>query len=143
MSMYHCRKNLALIWFGICAALFAVLILQTLLKKFDGNAQEIWSWFLPNALPTLSLIIGTFALHQDDDTSNAVDVMAFNLARGMSVFYLLALGAVIIVPPSIDVSNPFAAMKTANLFLGPLQGLTSAVLARFFVKNAPEPKNKE
>ena len=133
-TMRICRKKLATIWFSLSGILFIILIIQTLLGRFGESIQEIWSWFLPTIMPTLSLIITVVVV---DGTASAkeieVDPFLFRLASILSVAYLFAVLATFLFEPFSE--SPFVDLaQQSSLYLGPFQGLTSASIGAFFVK---------
>ena len=130
-----CRAALATLWFVIGGGLFILFVVQTILGRYDDKADEAWAWFLPTIMPTLLLMVATFAAEitasQDKDPS--IKPFIFFLSFGISLIYLTAVALVILL-------QPFAAaaftevMKQSNLFLGPFQGLVAGALGIFFIK---------
>lgn len=72
-------------------------------------------------------IMGVFAADAVGTAPDAeADSFTFKLALGMSVAYLLIASLTIILEPLSDMSSE-ELMKTSNLWLGPLQGLTRPI----------------
>lgn len=130
-DMLTCKRSLGTAWLAGAGALFVVVMAQSLMGRYGESMQDAWGWFLPNIMPTLSLIVGVLAVSAKE--TQAVDAFVFRLAYWLSVFYLLTLATAILVSPLVS-QDPLPAMKSANIWLGPLQGLASAALGRFFVK---------
>ena len=60
VSTRECRKKLALVWFLFGGFLVLLVIGQSLAGKFGEHLRDVWRWFLPTLLPTLSLIVSVF-----------------------------------------------------------------------------------
>ncbi len=136
ISIVTCRKRLALLWFTGSFVIFILLVAQSLFGKYGEEAEEVWSWFLPTIMPTLSLIAGVFVvdLTISKDLEKKVDRFIFRLAFGLSVVYILLVLSTLLVQPLTRFA-PLELMKRSNLWLGPVQGLVAAVLGVFFVKS--------
>lgn len=136
-----CRRNLAIIWFFGGGALYLLLILQSAAGYYGENIREVWSWFLPNILPTLSLIIGSTFTFGNTRTTAKISRFAARFSCCLSVGYLLTLGFTILLPPVIQLldififSNRLELLKSSNLWLAPFQGLVTAILGSLLVFN--------
>lgn len=137
ISMKVCRRQLAVLWFGVGLALFVVLVLQSVFDRFGDRAEDAWSWFLPSVMPTLSLIVGVLVLDVASRSDGYADKMIapffFWLTFLLSAVYLLLVAATLFLQPFTGVPL-LDLMKQSNLWLGPLQGLVAAALGVFFVK---------
>ena len=134
-SLYRYRKNLAILWFSSSAILFLLVLLRDYVNVYGAKGNEAWGWLMPSIIPTLSLIIGTFA-KKGDVPDGGGDRFTYNLSFALSTVYLLAVAFTILVHPFLSVEmTPLELMKRANLWLGPFQGLVSGSLAAFFVKS--------
>lgn len=136
ISIITCRKRLALLWFSGGFVIFVLLVAQSISGKYGEEASQVWSWFLPTIMPTLSLIVGVLVvdLTGGQDPEKKVDRFIFRLAFGLSLFYLLLVLSTLMVQPF----TTFAwteLLKRSNLWLGPIQGLVAAALGAFFVKS--------
>lgn len=130
ISMVESKKSLAKIWFVGAGFLFMLFFFQQIGGKYGKNADDAWSWLLPNIMPTLSLIIGILikdASRKESDTT--VDRFLFRLSYGLSICYIAMIILMIMLSPT----NPLEMMRQSKLFLGPLQGLVSATLGAFFI----------
>ncbi|ARV63396.1 hypothetical protein BZZ01_32875 (plasmid) [Nostocales cyanobacterium HT-58-2] len=134
LPLLYCQRWLLLTW--LVGSIPAVLFMATrsFAGVFLGKEQEIWGWFLPTFLPTLSLIIGSYAAIALKEPSRAitVDRFFFYISLGLSAFYLLTLTTVIVCQPFLD-APALVTMQRASLVLGVIQGLTTACLGVFFV----------
>ena len=136
MDAYRCKKQLAIVWFLVAVVLGAVMMVQSVLGHYGDKSGDAWSWLLPNLLPTLSLMISVFAadaIAGDAGAGRTIDSFIFRLTFAVSVVYLGGVAASIFLSP-LSTEGPIALMKTSNLWLGPMQGLTAASLGIFFVK---------
>ena len=135
ISTRTCKRRLAILWFVGGLALFLLLVFQSIFGQYVDKVEEAWAWFLPNIMPTLSLIIGVLVLDATaaGGKDKQIERFIFQLAFGLSAVYLALVGLIPLVQPFTD-SSPFELMKRSSLWLGPLQGLVLAALGVFFVK---------
>ena len=135
MSMYSAKKRLAMVWLGGASFLFLVLVVQSLFNHYGDRVDQAWGGLLPTIMPTLALIVAVYAAEargRATSKSGPVDRFTFQLALGLSAFYLLVVSATILVEPFVMRSS-IELMQQSNLYLGPLQGVVSAVIGIFFV----------
>ncbi len=134
ISKIRCQKRLAILWFTGGGLLFFLLLLQTFFGRYGDQVKEAWSWFLPTIMPTLLLIAGVVAsdLFGRSDRTARVEAFSFRLAYIVSLAYLLIVSLTLFLSPFSPLSQ-LELMHLSNLWLGPLQGLTGAVLGFFFV----------
>src|ERR1017187_4293635 len=64
------QQTLAIIWLIGSAATATILFFQMQSGHFAGKEKEVWSWFLPNVMPTLLLIIGVLVASAIKPTIN-------------------------------------------------------------------------
>jgi hypothetical protein len=135
-----CKKRLLILWLSIAGLLAIILIAQSFGGAFaDGvvdHTEEAWRWFLPNVLPTLSLMIGVVMkdLIETKEKEQLIDPFVYHLSFGLSITYLLMLMASILLSPMFPNSDPLELMKQSSLWLNAMQGLVSLVLGVFFGK---------
>ena len=106
--------------------------------RYDGREIEVFGWFLPTVLPTLSLILGVSvmdSLGKGIQTPRA-DQFLFKLALGLSIAYLVTVMATVVIQPFTTIL-PIEIMHKSHLWLGPFQGLVAASLSAFFVNKGP------
>lgn len=140
MTTESSKWTLAAIWLIGAGGVFLLLVAQSLLGRYEPATQEVWGWFLPTVMPTLSLIVGVLVADRraadgkprGKEAAMPVDGLFFRLGAGMSVLYLLLVALSILVQPLLPGTSPLELMRRSNLWLGPLQGLTVAVLGVFF-----------
>jgi len=120
------------IWFIAAGISFVWLMVFSMFGRFGTDTREVWSWFLPSVLPTLSLMIavlGATAFGPRD--KRYVKKPFIDLAQTLSLVYLAALFLTIIAghfnPPAIEF------LLLSNVWLGPLQGLTVASIGYLFI----------
>ncbi len=136
MSFTDCKKKLTIAWFTGSGIVFILILLQTLFGKFSGQEEKAWGWFLPTVMPTLSLIIAVLVAEvKQGSTSDKKEVNLFfyKLTMGLSSIYFIILLMPLLIQPFISISI-LDLLVLSNLWLGPLQGLVTASLGVFFIK---------
>jgi hypothetical protein len=136
------RNRLAILWLGAAAALFLLLIVQSILGHFENRSQEVWSWALPTVMPTLTLVLtvlGADAL-KSEESEQVVKKSFLRLASLLSGFYLLLVVSTLLIEPLTSI-RLVDLLKLSNLWLGPLQGLVTSSLGLLFFskRDAPAP----
>ena len=129
----ECRKKLAVVWLLLGGFLMLLVITQSLMGKFGEDLRDVWSWFLPALLPTLSLIVSALVVDLSTGVGRAsrkVDRFLYRLALWLSVVYLLIVAAPLLIQPILAVPN-LELIKKTDLWLGPVQGLLGVVLGVF------------
>jgi hypothetical protein len=126
------RNKLTRIWYVGAGISFVWLMVVTIVGTFGDDTREVWSWFLPSVLPTLSLMIavlGATAFGKKD--KRYVRKPFVDLATGLSLVYLAALFVTVLAAhfrkPAIDL------FLLSNVYLGPLQGLTVGAISYLFI----------
>jgi hypothetical protein len=134
MTMRSAMWRLATIWFAGAGLVFVVLVVQSLLDYYEPRTDDAWGWFLPTVMPTLSLIVATLVADYrgGPPPTHAVEGRLFWLGGGLSLFYLGLVMLTILIQPFLSQTPPLELMQRSNLWLGPLQALTVAVLGYFF-----------
>jgi hypothetical protein len=134
VSLLKCQRRLLAVWLlGISPALL-LMITRSLLGGFSGRDQEVWSWFIPTFLPTLSLMIGAYAksAFKEPLGPKMADRFFFRVSFGVSAFYLSLLTIIIVAQPFLD-SSALDTFARSSLFLTGVQGFIAACLGVFFV----------
>jgi hypothetical protein len=130
----YSKKRLGILWFVCSGVLYFVMIFQSLLGHYENRVSDAWGWFLPTTLPTLSLMAAVFVADaMDPVAARKVDRFIYRLAFWTSFAYLAAVAITIFAQPFVAMP-PVDLMKQSNLWMGPFQGIVSAVLGVFFVK---------
>lgn len=138
-----CRVWLTILWSSTVIFLLALLILQTIGGHYvdheSDNTREVFGWFFPLVLPTLSLILSVTVLDKSRAIARLkmVNPFSFGICFCLSVFYLVLVALPILCQP-FSALNPLQLMQQSNIWLGPLQGLVAASLGFFFVKKEQE-----
>lgn len=135
IPMNKCKKNISILWFSYSCILFFVILLQSLFGHYGDNVSEVWGWFLPTIMPTLSLILSVLLIDalEKDKKDKKIDKFIYRLALCLSIAYFISISLTIFIQPFIT-TNFFKLISQSNLFLGPLQGLVSGSIGAFFVK---------
>src|SRR5947208_4218191 len=101
IPLEQARNSIATVWFPLVAVLFVIIVVQTILGRYQGSVQEVWAWFQPTVFPTSALILGVMgatALQPDSD-QRTVKRFFFSLSRGLAIFYLLILLLILLLDP--------------------------------------------
>jgi hypothetical protein len=136
------KKRLSILWLSIFTILFAIVFVQSLLGTFDEKDQngnlvsrnkELWSWFLPTILPTITMMIAVFVSDAMGIAQkvNFVDRFFFRLTFFLSCLYLFMI-LITMVTAQWASQWPIETLKSSNLWLGPLQALAAGSLVIFF-----------
>ena len=133
MDLQAAQQKLVLIWLIGSAPVLVLMMVRTLGPNSEG-IERVWGWLLPTIMPTLSLVVGTYAATAltESDGHRTVDVLFFRVGVALSVAYLLIVTLAIALYPF----SPPPALLTLDrigIVLGPVQGLVSACLGVFFV----------
>ncbi len=136
ISFENAKRKLSRPWFVAGAILFTIMFFQTIGGKFEDKTVEAWGWFTQNLLPTLSLIIAVFVTDLGTESKDReIEKFYFNLAFGISIFYLCIVTGVLL-------SGPFYSkglvqwLQSSSIYLGPFQGLVAATIGIFFSKKS-------
>lgn len=139
------QYRLLILWFiGVLPA-YGVTLIQLVNDYYGDRIDEAVGWLLSATLPTLLLIAGVVGARAVQQAGSAaaeavVDRRFLWVALGVSSIYLLILNGVVFLQPLSRVSErlgPFEMLKTANLIIGPIQGLVGAILGALFVSGKP------
>lgn len=132
------KNLLALVWLIGFIPPFLILAARTFVGTYyAGKETEAWSWFSPNIVPTLGLIISSIAAAGSSKKAGDKQVSSgvFALAFGLSLFYLLLFNLIFFLEPLVD-SAPLEIFKRSSLFLGIVQGFVTTALGVFFIRTA-------
>jgi cytochrome bd-type quinol oxidase subunit 2 len=137
-SLDSVRTKFAVVWFGGACVILLLVVVQTLNGRYGDHVQEAWTWLMLNLMPTIGTILaglGYTAL--DPHRSHAVVRTSFYLLSfWMSCFYLALVLLTILIAPTrpegVTGRGAVELMHTANLWLGPLQGLVATALGVLF-----------
>jgi hypothetical protein len=140
LSMRECQFKLALLWLGIAAVLFLIMILQTFQDRYLVPEQA-WSWFVPTLIPTISVIVGGI-VHSASTAGKDFEVEAriYDLAFLLSVAYLVLVAASVLLAGPYQVKhggNVQAWLQMSKLWLTPLEAPVGIALGVFFTSSRP------
>lgn len=131
------QRRLALLWYGCSGVLFIALFVLTVASDDRDYMKSVWAWFLPTVAPTLSLMTGVVIGHAQGKTSPTPEVSSafvYRLAFILSTTYLTLVFLTFLLGP-LSGSGANAILEDSQLWLAPLQGLTAAALAHYFILN--------
>lgn len=138
IEYFSAQKKVAVLWLVLSGILFLLFLILSLTKYSQGeNGNLIWGGFLPNIVPTLSLILGVFVSEMINRADNTREVprFYFNLTFYLSLFYLIIFFILIIIDTLDPVLNLITIINKSNVYLGPVQGLVTLSIGLFFVKS--------
>jgi hypothetical protein len=138
------RNTLARIWLAGGGAAFLLLAVQSILGKYEGQMQEVWSWFVPTVLPTISLMLGVIGAGALAETTDEkwVKVSYYDISKYLSAFYLAILALTLLLQPFTD-KPPMQLYTLTNYWMGPLQGMVVGVLGILFTSQEQKRAAKE
>jgi hypothetical protein len=142
MRLIDAQRWLLVLWIVLAGTAFVIMSVRTLGPN-SAEMRHVWEWFLPSMMPSLTLVVTTYISSTQHEAASRreVDRSVITLAALLSAFYLAAILAALIYYP-LRPSPQVEVLHSANLILGPLQGLVSAALGAVFIRgaNARRPK---
>ncbi|WP_337043822.1 hypothetical protein [Emticicia sp. 17c] len=141
ISKLVAQRNLLICW-GVGTLLFvAIAITQQAGQKFGKDSDAFWDWFLPNFIPTLTLIGGSYValVQQGDPDNKQIDKGNYWLCFWIMVLYfalmLLIFG---LMSYAIDKSEnkltPLEHLRNYSKIIVALHSLVTLMLGIFFAK---------
>jgi hypothetical protein len=102
------------------------------------EARQAWEWFLPNLMPTLTLVgAAAYAGKATYTREGEGETILFSLCLAVSLLYLFLVADALL---SLQASTAtIEDLRRSNLWLGPLQALATSLLGYFFIKPVTEP----
>ena len=133
VSIVECKKRLGALWFVGSGLIFFLIFFQAIFERYGDASSEAWGWFVPNIVPTLSLMLGVLIMdaRQQKPNNQTVDKFIFRLSFLMSIMYLSTITLTILIQPFSELP-PLKVLEESNLWLRPFQGLISACIGAFF-----------
>ena len=142
ISIQTGRRRLLILWVAFCTALFALLMVQSIGGVYGSEVSDVWAWFLPAVVPTLSLMISLFVSNSGRSANEFVAILIFYMAFWGSFIYLLAVSIPLLIHPFL--MQPLEAIHISGLWSGTFQGLVASTITVFFVMRKIEgSKNSE
>jgi uncharacterized membrane protein len=143
MNKFAAQRKLAFIWFINAAIIGLIFVIFTASGRFGSKSSDGWQWFSQNIVPTLTLMIGTFAASMGQATSTAdIEKFYFQLSYYISLFYFLILYLTIFLAPFAFNETQLSFVELLNsskIYLNIIQGVVTFSLGLFFTKKT-EPK---
>lgn len=131
------RIGLARLWMIGAGALFLILVIQSLNQVYKDLTQDVWGWFLPTILPTMTMIftVLTYTALNPQMSGFVVRRSFASVAKWLSLFYLFVVSLTILLRPysAHSPAEAIGLMRTSNLWLGPLQGIVASSMGVLFV----------
>lgn len=133
INLDQARNRLALIWFSGALVTVLVVILQGIMGRLSGFADQFFGWFAPTIFPMLALIFGVMGstMMEEDTEKRTVKRFFFRCSVGLSVVYLVVLLLTLLLEPFGGTHN-MQYYNIANYWLSPIQGLVVAALGALF-----------
>lgn len=132
MSIVACQRRLLLLWVILGGAALVVILVQTSPRgTYRENASDIWEWFLPTVVPTLSLMLGTLVAEARAPSGSAtVDAFYYRMASWLSAAYLALV--IVFLLMYAQSSTPVADLKSTGKLVTSLYGIVGIALGVFF-----------
>jgi cytochrome bd-type quinol oxidase subunit 2 len=133
-SLDQVRVELATIWLGGTGIIVLIMVVQSMLGKFEEQVQEAWGWLLPTVMPTLGMIVTVLGYTALETQRGKSDVRRsfYRIARALSIVYIALVLLTILIQP-FSKYDSLQLMRMSNLWLGPIQGLVASALGVLFV----------
>ncbi len=143
ITVLKARQKLAIIWFSGAGIVFIYVLILSIRIGDSGSITNLFSWFLPTVMPTLSLILSVLvtASHQQDEQIKYADPFLYKLARILSIVYLAFVSFTLLAKP-FYAGSLAELMSISHLWLGPIQGLVAGVLGAFFTRKEKKESKK-
>jgi hypothetical protein len=129
------------VWLGFFIAQSTLLVIRTVWgsddASFSSTTNEMWKWYLPMVLPTISIIIGAiYASRQSSTKHGDAGVYGMVVAILLSTLYLLSVSGLLIMPPTVGLlpDDHVKLLHDSGYWLGALQLCVGAAVGHFFGK---------
>lgn len=144
MTYKTCQNWLAGVWVTFFLLQIGLLVLRSIAGAGGSDesralTSEMWSWYIPMVMPTLSVIMGALYSAGPTDARETPFIRLIVLVT-LSVAYLSSISALIVLPPSLGTSpkDHLALLHGSNYWLGAFQLCIGASLGNFFPKKSAE-----
>jgi hypothetical protein len=103
--------------------------------RYKGIENDAWSWFLPNFIPTISLIAAAFFsdIKKSGEKEQKVNAAYFRFTFYISLGYFIIF-SIVLYSYSRDKGLIIAYYRSFSLIFGIIQSLISVSLGAFFIK---------
>ena len=137
------RHKLALVWLAGAGICITLVVVQSLMGRYQEMTQDAWGWLLPTIMPSLGMIVSVLGYSALDPMFSRAVVRKtfFQVAIWLSLAYLFLILLTILIQPFAagDAKAAIQLMHTSNLWLGPIQGLVVSALGVLFVSKKDDP----
>jgi hypothetical protein len=126
------QKIIMWIWIGFLIVVITILFLQGLFGRYGDRYGEVISWFLPNILPSLSILTGGIVITGRNNPNRLAEAHRYIILITIctSILYCLLLICVVIFAPFARLS-PITLMKQGNFLFAPLQSVVNFFLLTY------------
>lgn len=143
MSYRRCQNWLAGIWVIFFVAQAGLLLMRSIVGATDIEegrklTSEMWSWYIPMVMLTLSVNVAALfgapsAQTADAPLARVVIIVVLSLA------YLMSVSALIVLPPSMGARHPRTTLRcfTRQTTGSAPSSFASAHLSEHFFQSAP------
>lgn len=139
LPLWKVRERLSRLWFIGAGIPFILLVIQSILGHYGGDAQKAWSWFIPTVVPTLGLMVGVIGAAALKPTDDRVVQQGFStMMWSLSLGYLSILSITILLEP-FSPTRGVELLSLSNYWLAPIQGLVVAGLGYLFTSDVAHP----
>ena len=112
------HQRLWRIWLIALVAFFFLFVAQTLGEKYGPQASVPWSWLMSVLLPPVAVMGGQFGHNLKEHRGHeTVSGFLLNWSVGLSVIYLLVIGAILFGQPLSDRPLTELAQQFSGLLL--------------------------
>ncbi|WP_321910280.1 hypothetical protein [Paraburkholderia sp. J11-2] len=129
------------VWLCFFVIQCALLVIRTVLgsddPSFSSATNEMWKWYLPMMLPTISIILATiYASRQSNTKHGDAGIYGIVIAILLSTLYLLSVSGLLIMPPTVGLlpDDHLKLLHESVYWLGVLQLCVGASIGHFFGK---------
>lgn len=142
LPMHACRKRLVSIWLGLGMLALMLLTLRTMVGAYGSASEDVWKWFLPAIVPTMSLMLGVLVSAEarrkpgEQRQEPTVSGFLYRIALWLSLGYLGFLIGIIIYE-ALDASGPSMPVLIENIEMFVVHGfqvINGIALGAFFTK---------
>jgi hypothetical protein len=133
VSVVKSQRRLLIVWASLGGLGLIIVLIQTSPSgAYHSNASDVWEWFLPTVVPTVSLILGTLvAQARTPEPDATVELFYYRLAVWSSAVYLALVVTLLLMYAQSP--TPVADLKSTSRLVTALYGVVGIALGTFFV----------
>lgn len=133
-------RNVLLAWWqGIAIGVVALLLVQTIMNRYDRIEALVWTWAAVMLLPGITVLYGSALFRNNIRKMVAPPIR--RAVHSLSISYLLAVFAVLLLQERWLEINTEKGLNTyfqsSFLWLLPLNGVVNLILALLLFRNEP------